>query len=192
MSRQASHFSRRRFLTTAIQAGAAIAAPQIVPGLVLGKGGTPPPSEKIVMAGIGIGGRGSGVLGEFLGEADVQCVAVCDARADRRRRTRKWLTPATATRTASSIATSANCWPATTSTPCSSPPAPTTTPCSRCMPPGPARTSTARNPARRPLRKAWPWPRRSAARGGSSRAACSGGTDRTSCWQSRCADRQAR
>jgi hypothetical protein len=65
-----------------------MAAPQVVPGLVLGKDGTPPPSEKIVLAGIGIGGRGSGVLSEFLGQADVKCVAVCDARADRRQRTK--------------------------------------------------------------------------------------------------------
>jgi hypothetical protein len=76
-------------LTTAVQAGAAIALPQIVPGLVLGKDRAVPPSEKIVMAGIGIGSRGSSDLGEFLGQPDVQCVAICDARADRRDRVKK-------------------------------------------------------------------------------------------------------
>jgi hypothetical protein len=60
-----------------------------VPGRVLGRDGSLPASEKIVMAGLGIGGRGSGVLGEFLGQPDVQCVAVCDARADRRDRVKK-------------------------------------------------------------------------------------------------------
>jgi hypothetical protein len=49
-----------------IRAGAVLAAPQVVPGIALGKDGAVPPSEKIVMAGIGIGGRGTGVLGEFL------------------------------------------------------------------------------------------------------------------------------
>jgi len=89
MSGQAIQPSRRRFLTTAVQACAALAAPQVVPGLALGGGGTTPPGDKIVMAGIGIGGRGSGVLRQFLGQPDVQCVAVCDARADRRERTKK-------------------------------------------------------------------------------------------------------
>lgn len=89
MSRQAIDLSRRRFFTTAIQAGVALAAPQVLPGRVLGKEGTVPPSDKIVMAGIGIGGRGSGVLGEFLAQPDVQCVAICDARADRRERVQK-------------------------------------------------------------------------------------------------------
>ncbi len=89
MSRQAIRFSRRLFLRTAIQTGAAIAAPTVLPGLVFGKDRAALPSERILMAGIGIGGRGSGVLGEFLGQADVRCVAVCDARADRRERTKK-------------------------------------------------------------------------------------------------------
>ena len=89
MPAQALCVPRRRFLKTAIQIGAAIVAPQVIPGVVLGKGGAVPPSEKIVLAGIGIGGRGSGVLGEFLGQLDVRCVAVCDARADRRERTKK-------------------------------------------------------------------------------------------------------
>jgi hypothetical protein len=89
MSAHASHFHRRRFLTTAIRSGALLAMPQVVPGLVLGKDGAVPPSEKIILAGIGIGGRGSGVLGEFLGQPDVQCVACCDVRADRRERVKQ-------------------------------------------------------------------------------------------------------
>jgi hypothetical protein len=82
-------FHRRRFLKTAIQSGALFLAPQVIPGCVLGKDGTVPPGEKIVMAGIGIGGRGSGDLGEFLGQPDVRCVAVCDVRADRREHVKK-------------------------------------------------------------------------------------------------------
>jgi predicted dehydrogenase len=86
MSTSGRQFPRRRFLKRTLQAGAALAAPALVPGVALGKAGAPPPSERIVMAGVGIGGRGSGVLGEFLGQADVQCVAICDVRADRRER----------------------------------------------------------------------------------------------------------
>lgn len=89
MSAPAFDLSRRRFLKTAIPLGAVMAAPHVVPGLALGMDRAVPPSEKIVLAGIGIGGRGSGVLSEFLGQADVRCVAVCDARADRRERTKK-------------------------------------------------------------------------------------------------------
>jgi predicted dehydrogenase len=47
------------------------------------------PHDKIMLAGIGIGGRGSGVLSAFLAQPDVQCVAICDARADRREKFKK-------------------------------------------------------------------------------------------------------
>ena len=77
-------FTRRRFLSTALQAGALCLAPQIVPGAVLGKGGTAP-SERIVLGAIGIGNRGSYVLGCFLEEPDVQFVAICDVKAARRK-----------------------------------------------------------------------------------------------------------
>jgi hypothetical protein len=75
---------RRDFLKTA----AAVAAPLVIPRPVLSAPGQPGANDRISMAGIGIGGRGSGVLGEFLSYSDVQCVAVCDARADRRERTK--------------------------------------------------------------------------------------------------------
>ena len=42
------------------------------------------PSEKIVLGAIGVGNRGSYDLGCFLAEPDVQFVAVCEVRADRR------------------------------------------------------------------------------------------------------------
>ena len=64
-------FSRRRFLTTAMKAGALLAAPQIVPGRVLGKDGGVAPSQKVVLGAIGIGNRGAYVLGCFLQEPDV-------------------------------------------------------------------------------------------------------------------------
>jgi hypothetical protein len=77
-------FSRRRFLKAAVQAGALLAAPQLVRGAVLGRDGGVAPSERIILGGIGIGNRGTYDLGCFLEEPDVQFVAVCDVKATRR------------------------------------------------------------------------------------------------------------
>jgi len=77
--------NRRQFLTTTLRAGAILAAPQIVGAAVLGQGGGVAPSERIVLGGIGIGGRGTYDLGCFLEERDVQFVAVCDVKAERRK-----------------------------------------------------------------------------------------------------------
>jgi len=79
-----SPVTRRQFLKGAAVAGGAVAAPLVVPGKVLGLGGEVAPSEKITLGGIGIGGRGTGVLGWMMGEKDVQCVAVCDIRKSQR------------------------------------------------------------------------------------------------------------
>jgi len=69
--------SRRGFLRGA---GAAVFGfPYIIPASVLGKGGVLAPSEKIVMAAIGVGSMGTGDLRGFLNKADqVKVVAVCD------------------------------------------------------------------------------------------------------------------
>lgn len=78
--RTASGVNRRTFLKRAALAGGAVALPCIVPGSALGLNGGVPASERIVLGGIGIGGRGSGVLNWMLPEKDVQFVAVCDAK----------------------------------------------------------------------------------------------------------------
>ena len=70
--------SRRQFLRRA--GTAAVAFPYVVTSSALGRGGRSAPSERIVMAGIGMGGRGSGVLNEFMSKAGVQVVAVCDVK----------------------------------------------------------------------------------------------------------------
>ncbi len=59
---------------------AAVAAPNIVTSSALGAGGRPAASNRLVMAGIGMGGRGSGVLNEFMSHPEVQVVAVCDVQ----------------------------------------------------------------------------------------------------------------
>ena len=84
MSKQVVSLSRRRFVRNALTASTAIALPHVVPGSVLGKNGTVAPSERIVMGGIGIGNRGTYDLGCFLGEPDVQFIAVCDVKERRR------------------------------------------------------------------------------------------------------------
>jgi predicted dehydrogenase len=84
MSRKTTTFHRRRFLKTALSAGAAVMAPQIIPSSALGRDGAVPPSERIVLGGIGIGNRGTYDLGCFLDQQDVQFVAVCDIKQARR------------------------------------------------------------------------------------------------------------
>jgi hypothetical protein len=81
---------RRQFLETTLRAGAAaLAMPCLIPGSVLGKEGAAPPSEQIVLGGLGIGGRGSYVLGCFMQQPDVRVVACADPRADRRGRVKQ-------------------------------------------------------------------------------------------------------
>jgi hypothetical protein len=85
MHEEQFHLNRRGFLKKAAQAGALLAMPYVVPGTVLGKSGAVAPSERIVLGGIGIGSRGGYDLGCFLHEPDVQFVAVCDVKANRRK-----------------------------------------------------------------------------------------------------------
>jgi predicted dehydrogenase len=69
--------TRRVFLKeTAVLA----TAPYFVPASVLGRNGRTPPSEKIVLAVIGTGGRGRYDMSAALQEPDVRLVAVCDVR----------------------------------------------------------------------------------------------------------------
>lgn len=76
--------TRRRFLTRGALAASAVALPYYIPASALGRNGVVAPSERIVMGGIGIGGRGSYDLGAMLNERDVQWVAVCDVLKSKR------------------------------------------------------------------------------------------------------------
>jgi hypothetical protein len=69
--------TRRDFMKTA---AGVVAAPYIITSSALGDENRPPASDRIVMAGIGIGNMGRGDQGAFLGRGDVQYVAVCDVR----------------------------------------------------------------------------------------------------------------
>ena len=76
--------SRRTFLKGVSAAATAIAIPCHIPASALGKSGTVAPSERIVLGGIGLGGRGTADLTGLIAEDDVQFVAVCDVQKGRR------------------------------------------------------------------------------------------------------------
>jgi hypothetical protein len=69
--------TRREFVKAA---SAAMAAPYVITSAALGNANRAAASERIVMAGIGIGNMGRGDQGAFLGRGDVQYVATCDVR----------------------------------------------------------------------------------------------------------------
>ena len=75
-----SRTNRREFLRRTIMA---VAAPMIIPGSVLGLNGAVAPSNRIVFANIGIGGRARYVMPNFLAQTDVVFTAVSDCRNDR-------------------------------------------------------------------------------------------------------------
>jgi hypothetical protein len=56
----------------------------VIPSSALGLDGATPPSERVRVAGIGIGRRGEYDLGCFLQQPDVQFVAICDVKENRR------------------------------------------------------------------------------------------------------------
>lgn len=77
-----SHLSRRQFLQRATTA--ALAAPCLLPGSVWSAENQPAPANRLTMGFIGVGTQGRGLLGGFLGNKDVQVVAVCDVDTTRR------------------------------------------------------------------------------------------------------------
>ncbi len=78
---QSRRVGRRSFLRgAAAAAGAAIAAPSIVPGAVLGASS---PANRVAVGCIGVGRMGRGDMRSLLGRDDVQIVAVCDVDARR-------------------------------------------------------------------------------------------------------------
>jgi predicted dehydrogenase len=78
--------TRRQFLKGT---AAALAAPLFVPASVLGRDGATAANSRIVLGGIGIGNRGQFDLNWMLKEKDVQFVAVCDVRQERRQRVKQ-------------------------------------------------------------------------------------------------------
>jgi predicted dehydrogenase len=85
-SRRTGRLSRRGFLKSSVGAGLAASAFGAVPipCSAIGRGGQAAPSERVTVGGIGIGNRGTYDLGCFLEQKDVQFLAVCDVKKDRR------------------------------------------------------------------------------------------------------------
>jgi predicted dehydrogenase len=73
MTKPQATLTRRNFLATA---GTAATAFTIVPSRVLGAGGATPPSERLNIAGIGVGGMGAGDIGAVAPNNNI--VALCD------------------------------------------------------------------------------------------------------------------
>ena len=81
--------TRREFLRRGVIGASALALPYYVPASALGRGGGVAPSERIVMGGIGLGGRGTHDMRWILNESDVQWVSVCDVHKGRREAAKK-------------------------------------------------------------------------------------------------------
>ena len=82
--------TRRQFLKVA---ASTVAMPYVIAGSALGAGDKVAPSERVNMGFIGLGGQGSGHLlggawtyvpGGYVARNDVQVLAVCDVRRERR------------------------------------------------------------------------------------------------------------
>jgi hypothetical protein len=75
--------TRRVFLKTAAAAGA-LGACQFSPARALGKDGFVAPSKRVTLGVIGLGIQGTGDMRAFLGNAEIQVVAVCDVHEGQR------------------------------------------------------------------------------------------------------------
>ena len=75
--------NRRQFLK---KTAFAAAMPAIISSTALGKGDTPPPSERVNLGFIGNGNRGSSLLRSGLQDKQAQVVAVCDCFESRRQK----------------------------------------------------------------------------------------------------------
>lgn len=103
--------TRRQFLQTAAKASAVFSVPMIVPARALGRDGHIAPSERVALAGLGLGPRGNYVLGCFMNEPEVQFVAIAARRCASERK--KSTVPAWRC-----FATFARCLPSRRSMPC--------------------------------------------------------------------------
>jgi len=95
---QAMRLSRRSFLRASSLSAIGLTIPVLVPGSVVGAQGLVQPSERITMGFIGLGGQGTGHLlggawtyvpGGYVAREDVQVLAVCDVRRERREHARQ-------------------------------------------------------------------------------------------------------
>src|SRR5512140_398900 len=103
--------TRRDFLKRSMLAAGAVAVPTLVPGTALGLNGAVPASERIILGGIGVGSRGTGVLNWMLPEKDVQFVAICDAKKSQREAIKRMVDNKYGTTDVKCTGTCASSWP---------------------------------------------------------------------------------
>ena len=78
--------TRRQFLRAA---AAVSAAPYFVSSIALGRGPRRAANDRIAVGFIGVGNMGGGHLGGFLGDKEVQVVAICDVDTQKREKARE-------------------------------------------------------------------------------------------------------
>ena len=76
--------TRRDVLRTGCAAAAGIAASYLIPSTASGNADTPPPSERVTLGHIGVGGRGTWLMHNSQVGRGIQSVAVADCYKDRR------------------------------------------------------------------------------------------------------------
>jgi predicted dehydrogenase len=87
MARSSTASTRRDFLGKGARVGAALlAAPFVGSRWGYGREGGVPPGERVRLAHVGLGGRGSSLLSQSLGTAGVAVAGVCDVFAPHRER----------------------------------------------------------------------------------------------------------
>jgi len=77
-SKHQTDISRRKFLGQTAAAIGAIGFPYVVSSSAVGAGGSVPPSERIVIGSIGVGGQGTFNMVQLMNLPDTQIAAVCD------------------------------------------------------------------------------------------------------------------
>jgi predicted dehydrogenase len=78
--------NRRQFLKRSAALAGVLGLPAIVPSSALGKAGAVAPSNRVTLGCIGLGIQGTGNMRTFLGNPDVQVLAVCDVHEAQRDR----------------------------------------------------------------------------------------------------------
>jgi len=80
--------TRRQFLKTTA-AASAVGALQFIPARALGRVGLVAPSKRVALGVIGLGIQGTGDMLAFLGNSEVQVIAVCDVHEEQRAKGKK-------------------------------------------------------------------------------------------------------
>jgi len=87
--KRGNRISRRGFMKkTVVGLAGASTAGYVLPASALGRDGTVPPSDRIVVGSIGVGPQGTSVMRNFMAHNDCRVVAICDLKKPVRERTK--------------------------------------------------------------------------------------------------------